>query len=67
MGAEARPVGDFLGHSTLTTTPLLNNGGCPTTGRCGTGNSVADFLLGYYHNASTFQPGPFSPAGWQAT
>src|ERR1700682_3312544 len=29
----------------------------------GTGNSVADFLLGYYHDASTFQPGPFSPAG----
>jgi hypothetical protein len=24
---------------------------------------VADFLLGYYNNASTFQPGPFSPAG----
>jgi hypothetical protein len=24
---------------------------------------VADFLLGYYHAASTFQPGPFSPAG----
>ena len=35
----------------------------PTPGtNCGTGNSVADFLLGYYHDASTFQPGPFSPA-----
>ncbi len=38
-----------------------NNGtnNCPTV-TCGTGNAVADFLLGYYSGASTFQPGPFS-------
>jgi hypothetical protein len=56
---------DFLGQFTFNNDTILSNGGgCPNaTGFCGTGNSVADFLLGYYHNASTFQPGPFAPAG----
>ena len=26
---------------------------------------MADYLLGYYENASTFQPGPFSTSGSQ--
>jgi len=30
---------------------------------CGTGNAVADFLLGYYSAASDFTPGPFSKPG----
>ena len=56
---------DFLGDFGYNNTTVQNNsGGCPNaTGLCGTGNAVADFLLGYYNNASTFQPGPFSPAG----
>ena len=56
---------DFLGSFTFNNDTILNNsGGCATgSGRCGTGNSVADFLLGYYNNASTFEPGPFSPSG----
>lgn len=56
---------DYLGDFAYNNTTILNNGGgCPnTTGLCGTGNAVADFLLGYYNNASTFQPGPFSQAG----
>lgn len=56
---------DFLGDFGYNNNTVLNNGGgCPNgTGLCGTGNAVADFLLGYYNNASTFQPGPFSPAG----
>ena len=33
---------------------------CSSAYYCGTGNSFADFLLGYYSSASTFQPGPFS-------
>jgi len=54
--------GDFLGafgfqNGTIT----QDSNGCTTpTGICGTGNSVADFLLGYYNNASTFEPGPFA-------
>jgi len=49
----------------LASITIVNNSiGCTTaSGRCGTGNKVADFLLGYYHDASTFQPGPFSPSG----
>jgi len=35
---------------------------CPTT-TCGTGNSLADFLLGYYRDGSAFQPGPFTVPG----
>ncbi len=54
---------DFLGQFGFNNDTILqNSGGCPNPGgNCGTGNSVADFLLGYYNNASTFQPGPFSP------
>lgn len=45
-------------------TILQNSNGCTTpSGLCGTGNATADFLLGYYSGASTFQPGPFSAAG----
>ena len=56
---------DFLGDFGFNNdTYQNNNNGCTTpSGKCGTGNSVADFLLGYYNNASTYQPGPFSPAG----
>ena len=56
---------DFLGSFNFNNdTVTSNSGGCATaSGLCGTGNSVADFLLGYYHDASTFQPGPFSPSG----
>ena len=63
---------DFLGSFTFNNDTILNNGsatgfggqpakGCATP-TCGTGNSIADFLLGYYGAVSTFQPGPFSPA-----
>ena len=54
---------DFLGFYTYANENVLNNNsGCSTTsGRCGTGNALADFLLGYYSAATTFQPGPFSP------
>jgi hypothetical protein len=56
---------DFLGNFGYgSNTVLQNSTGCTTpTGLCGTGNSVADMLLGYYNGASTFQPGPFSPTG----
>jgi hypothetical protein len=56
---------DFLGNFTFNNDTVLNNkSNCPNPNqRCGTGNAIADFLLGYYNNASTFQPGPFSPSG----
>ena len=55
---------DFLGQFSFNNDTITSNGGGCANPRanCGTGNSVADFLLGYYHDASTFQPGPFSPA-----
>ena len=52
---------DFLGdYSFSGPTILTNNTNCPTV-TCGTGNATADFLLGYYNGASTYQPGPLSP------
>ncbi len=54
---------DFLGDFTYGNDTITNNdGGCTTSSsHCGTGNAIADFLLGYYSGATTFQPGPFSP------
>ncbi|MFP5228025.1 MAG: carboxypeptidase regulatory-like domain-containing protein [Acidobacteriota bacterium] len=40
--------------------PVSVNGGAPRS-LCGTGNSFADFLLGYYNNVGGFFPGPLSP------
>jgi hypothetical protein len=57
---------NFLGGYSYTNNNILNNsasGSCTTpSGLCGTGNQVADFILGYYNGANTFQPGPFSSA-----
>ena len=63
--------GNFLGGYGYTNNNVLNNSAavvngvstptCTTPSKiCGTGNEVADFLLGYYNGANTFQPGPFS-------
>ena len=63
---------NFLGSYSYASATILTNGGTAatqdtanpcSTAYCGTGNATADFLLGYYSGASTFQPGPFSTAG----
>ncbi len=54
---------NFLGSYGYTSSLITQNGGgCPTV-YCGSGNSTADYLLGYYSGASTYQPGPFSTPG----
>jgi hypothetical protein len=40
--------------------PVSVNGG-PATSLCGTGNSIADMMLGYYSGVGGFVPGPLSP------
>ncbi len=54
---------DFLGDYSFAATSVTNNSvGCGnSTGICGSGNAVADMLLGYYSGASGFVPGPLSP------
>ena len=54
---------DFLGDYGFNATTISNNKvGCTnSTQDCGTGNAVADMLLGYYNGASNFVPGPLSP------
>ena len=40
--------------------PVSVNGGKPTS-LCGTGNAIADMMLGYYSGVGGFVPGPLSP------
>jgi hypothetical protein len=60
---------NFLGSFGYSSNLITQNGtggtnGCPVGNvYCGTGNFIADYLLGYYNGASTFQPGPFSATG----
>jgi hypothetical protein len=53
---------DFFGDYTYRNDLVLSNGtNCPNgTGLCGTGNAVADYLLGYYQNVGGFFPAPLS-------
>jgi hypothetical protein len=37
------------------------NGNTTTQSLCGTGNAVADLMMGYYNNVGGFVPGPLSP------
>jgi hypothetical protein len=56
---------DFYGDWSFNASTIASNdtkGSCPNpTGLCGTGNAVADMLLGYYSGAAGFVPGPLSP------
>jgi hypothetical protein len=77
MGADGRQWvqnrnlnADFLGTPSFTNNLILKNGGVGqvdpkgcTSVYCGTGNAMADFLLGYYDNSGIYQPGPFSKPG----
>jgi hypothetical protein len=65
---------NYLGGYTYGNNTILNNSNvfvdpvtgvatptCTTpSGLCGTGNQIADFLLGYYTAAAAFTPGPLS-------
>lgn len=54
---------DFYGDwGFSSSTADTNSANCPnSTGLCGTGNAVADMMLGYYSGVSGFVPGPLSP------
>ena len=68
---------DFYGDWSFSSNTILNNNGLIPAGNanagqpscvvatgsslCGTGNAVADMLLGYYSGAAGFVPGPLSP------
>jgi Carboxypeptidase regulatory-like domain len=55
---------NFYGAWTFSAATIETNnlsGSCPNaTGLCGTGNGVADMLLGYYNGVNGFVPGPLS-------
>lgn len=48
------------GSSSCPNAPVSVNG-ATATALCGTGNAVADMMLGYYSNVGGFVPGPLSP------
>jgi Carboxypeptidase regulatory-like domain len=54
---------DFYGDWSFAGSLISSNStACPNpTGLCGTGNAVADMLLGYYAGVGGFVPGPLSP------
>jgi hypothetical protein len=59
---------DFLGDYGFSANQIGNNSincdpahGGTSSGKCGTGNAVADMLLGYYQNAAGYIPAPLSP------
>jgi len=63
---------DFYGDWGFSSSLIATNGpGCPNapvsvnggaaTSLCGTGNSIADMMLGYYSSVGGFVPGPLSP------
>lgn len=54
---------DFYGDWSFSgSTAASNSTGCTNeTGLCGTGNAVADMLLGYFAGVGGFVPGPLSP------
>jgi hypothetical protein len=64
---------DFLGDYGFNANTILSNNtpditkpnspsSCPNaSGDCGTGNGIADMLLGYYGSAAGYVPGPLSP------
>lgn len=58
---------DMLGTFGYRNDLILVNGGNGANGCstpfCGTGNTISDFLLGYYHDSGVFQPAPFSKPG----
>jgi len=48
------------GLSSCPNAPVSVNGGAPAP-LCGTGNAIADMMLGYYQGVGGFFPGPLSP------
>jgi Carboxypeptidase regulatory-like domain len=54
---------DFYGDWSFSGSLIASNSTSCTnpTGLCGTGNAVADMLLGYYSGVGGFVPGPLSP------
>ena len=56
------PAGDpNAGAPSCSNAPVLVNGATSATPLCGTGNAVADMMLGYYSGVAGFVPGPLSP------
>lgn len=54
---------DYYGDWTFNANTILSNStNCSTaSGLCGTGNSIADLMLGYFASVQGYAPGPLSP------
>jgi Carboxypeptidase regulatory-like domain/TonB dependent receptor len=60
INSNSVPISTTNSASSCPNAPVSVNGGAPAP-LCGTGNAVADMMLGYYSGTSEFVPGPLSP------
>jgi hypothetical protein len=61
INSNSEPISATNPASSCANAPVSVNGAAPAP-ICGTGNSLADMMLGYYSGTSEFVPGPLSPA-----
>ena len=58
--SNSEPISTTNSASSCPNAPVSVGGGTPAP-LCGTGNAIADMMLGYYSGVSNFVPGPLSP------
>jgi hypothetical protein len=63
VNSNSEPISPTNPASSCPNAPVSVNGGTPAP-LCGTGNAVADMMLGYYSGTSEFVPGPLSPTSF---
>jgi len=60
INSNSEPISPTNPLSSCSNAPVSVSGGAPAP-LCGTGNSLADMILGYYSGTSEYVPGPFEP------
>lgn len=59
--SNSKPVSSAAGAASSCPNAPVSVGGAAAAPLCGTGNAVADMMLGYYSGVGGFVPGPLSP------
>jgi hypothetical protein len=59
--SNSEPISAAAGSGSSCPNAPVSVGGAAPTPLCGTGNAIADMMLGYYSGSSNFVPGPLSP------
>jgi hypothetical protein len=59
---NSEPITSATGSASSCPNAPVSVGGAAPAPLCGTGNAIADMMLGYYSGVSNFVPGPLSPS-----